>query len=240
VSDDGVSDDGHVEDELDGAEKGTGGLTFEPPRAPAEDAPAIGFAPDLDDDRGAAATIDWSAQSAAPASAAPRARTPARPRREGVRYPLAEAALARLLGEEEAPAPQPTSRDVDDGPFSLGPAIMRPPPEIAQPAPEPDPAGDEEVSARARTDELMEDMVEMLLVGDDEDGQQQIHLSFKEDVFGGLYLKLERTGDGLFARFIVNDNHARRGVEGHVETLLARLRDRGMRIAGHEVEMRDD
>jgi hypothetical protein len=163
----------------------------------------------------------------------------ARARRGPPRYPLAEAALARLLGEDVL---EPRARPGDDGAaFVVGPAVMRPPPAIAVPAdvdlapPDARPARDE-----ARTDALMEDMVDVMLVGDDEDGRQHVHLAFKEDVFGGLYLKLERTPDGLFATFLVSSDGDRRGVEGHVDLLLSRLRSRGMRIVGHKVEVRRD
>jgi hypothetical protein len=210
----------------DDALLGAGGLTFEPPAARDDEAPALGFAPDLDD--GVAPALDWSAP---PRDAAGEAR----PRRAEGRYPLAEAALLRLLGDGVPAPPRPG----DDGEaFSLGPSIMRPPPGIALPPPA---AADalEEDTPRSRTDLLMEDMVEMMLVGDDE-GSQQIHLVFKEEVFGGLHLKLERRDEGLFATFLVDSDNHRRGVQGQVELLLARLRSRGTRIAGHAVEVRSD
>src|SRR5690606_17239866 len=94
------------------------------------------------------------------------------------RYPLAEAALARLLGEDLLEA---RPRPGDDGAaFTVGPAVMRPPPAIAVPA-DVDLAPPESAVARddARTDALMEDMVDVMLVGDDEDGRQHVHLAFK-------------------------------------------------------------
>lgn len=216
----------------------TGGLTFEPPRARGDDAPALGFAPDLDED--VPHGIDWtSAPAAAPApSRGESVVEEARARRGPPRYPLAEAALARLLGEDLLAA---RPRPGDDGSaFTLGPAVMRPPPAIALPSPAdvdlPPPEG-AVTSAGPSTDSLMEDMVDVMLVGDD-DGTQHVHLAFKEDVFGGLYLKLERASDGLFATFLVSGDRERRGVEGHVDLLLSRLRDRGMRITGHTVEVR--
>jgi hypothetical protein len=194
----------------------------------------MGFAPDLDEDEEDAAASQ-ALFGDAPAPGEPAA--PRRPARRRTSYPLAEQALQRLLGEPVANAPRPG----DDGEaFTVGPDIMRPPPEVAVPSA---PAGDkgeegEEGDERSRTDELMEDMVDMMLVGDD-DGQHTVHLAFKDHVFGGLYLKLERTPDGLHATFLVGDDIDRRGVEGQVDALLARLRDRGMRIAGHSVEVRD-
>lgn len=214
-------------------EPGTGGLTFEPPRTPEGEESTLGFAPDLDEDVPNSALWDAPAEGASttPGGSTAAAVADARRRRGAGRYPIAEAALDALLGvTKTAPAP-------DDGaPFPVGPDIMRPPPAIATPAPvrEAAPAG-----PPTRTDELMEDMVDMMLVGDDEDGGQQIHLAFKDDVFGGLYLKLARTPDGLFATFLVPDDGARRAVNGQVDELLSRLRSRGMKIAGHSIEVRD-
>ncbi len=217
----------------------TGGLTFGPPRAREDDEPLIGFAPDLDEGGAAAAGIDWATPEGAAAttrSSSEEAALSARARRGPPRYPLAEAALARLLGEDVG---VPRARPGDDGnAFTIGPAVMRPPPSIAVPAADeldlapPDDAG-------SATDALMDDMVDVMLVGDD-DGKQHVHLVFKEDVFGGLYLKLERTGEGLFATFLVTSDGDRRAVEGHVDLLLSRLRSRGMRVVGHKVSVRDD
>lgn len=218
----------------------TGGLFFGPPPARSEDEPALGFAPDLDDD--VPAGLDWTSAPSAPPARGEAVGEEARARRGPPRYPLAEAALARLLGEDLlAERPRPG----DDGAaFTLGPAVMRPPPAIAVPAADLDLSPPEGASAdetpTLRTDALMEDMVDIMLVGDYEDGKQHVHLAFKDDVFGGLYLKLERTAEGLFATFLVPSDRDRRGVEGHVDLLLARLRGRGMRISGHRVEVRRD
>lgn len=220
----------------DDEQAGTGGLTFEPPPGRDDDEPELGFAPDLED--GAAPSLDWSSAQA-PSSAAAVAQE-ARTRRGQGRYPLAEAALRRLLGEPE-PQPAPPREGEDGAPFALGPSIMRPPPDIARARPaalQQDGEGAED-APRSRTDLLMEDMVDMMLVGDD-DGSQQIHLVFKEEVFGGLHLKLERRPEGLFATFVVDDDTHRRGVEGQVAMLLSRLRSQGTRIAGHVVELRRD
>lgn len=215
----------------------TGGLTFEPPRPRDDDEPALGFAPDLDDDAPTKG-LDWTS-TAAPPSRGDEAAGAARARRGPPRYPLAEAALARLLGD--VPETERRRPGDDGNPFTLGPAVMRAPPAIAVPAPL-DLDTEPPSATPSRTDELMDDMVDVMLVGDDGDdgGKQHVHLAFKDDVFGGLYLKLERTSDGLFATFLVRSDGDRRGVEGHVDMLLSRLRSRGMRIQGHKVEVRDD
>ena len=76
------------------------------------------------------------------------------------------------------------------------------------------------------------------LVGAPGSGDHEIHLMFKEDVLRGLYLRLERREDGLFAHFTVADDTTRRAIEGEIDTLLTRLRDRGMKIAGHAVALK--
>ncbi|MFZ9887795.1 MAG: hypothetical protein ACO3JL_09860 [Myxococcota bacterium] len=83
----------------------------------------------------------------------------------------------------------------------------------------------------------MEDLVDVVLVGDAAAGKAQVHRAFKEEVFGGLYLKLERGESGLYAVFTARSEMDRRAIQGHVDDLLARLRSRGLRIAGHRVEV---
>lgn len=267
-------------------DKGSGGLFFGPPDPGERGELDIGFAPDLDDPRPHPDGTErpWSpAEASAPLRAGvsraggPRAGlSAAGPGARGeVRYPLAEAALARIqaaLAPVPAPIPGPapapaTQEDEADAmgdtaakrepgappeplwapaeapaAFSLGPAIMRPPADIARPPPTP-PAGAPGAEAGARspgdTDALLEDMVDLLLVGDDE-GRQEVHLSFKEQVFGGLYLRLERRDAGLYAHFQVPDVHARRRVQGHIDDLLARLSRSGMRICGHALEVAEE
>lgn len=158
--------------------------------------------------------------------------------REGPKVPLRVPAPAATspMGGGGTPAP-----DEAIAAFSVGPAVTWAPPHI-QRAPSPPkppspghPAGDPaEEPARARTEALLEDMVDVVLVGQGE-GKPEIHLSFKADIFGGLYLRLERRPEGLFAHFTVPDEHARRRVHGHLDDLLARLSQSGMRICGHQL-----
>jgi hypothetical protein len=207
--------------------KGSGGLTFEPPSGPSEDADNIGFAPDLDDTPSSDSLFAKVAEAepapvttlaAAPALRAPKTRS----------YPIAEAALDRLLGRAP-PDEKPESLES----FDIGPSVTRPPAEIATPAPAP-----VSMEGAPLPDLDPEDLVDMMLVGQD-DGQHQIHLAFREEVMGGLYVTLERRLDGLFATFLVDDVNDRRHLESTVGQLLARLEGRGMRIAGHEVKQRD-
>jgi hypothetical protein len=225
---------------------GTGGLTLEPPGGQVEDVGDIGFAPDL-----------MGSAEGAPLPAGPAAA----PGASGAeRYPRALAALAVLLGDVDELAllggaaadqehlgvdlgPPP---GLDEGPASdaplpdrldVGPAITWPTPEVRRPpppAPVVDDAGEEDGEGGR-----MEDLVEMVLVGGDDGEVPSVHLMFKQDTFDGMYLKLERSPDGLFARFQVKDASTRRAVAGHVDMLLSRLRDKGMRIAGHEIVITD-
>lgn len=237
---------------MDSNEKGSGGLFFEPPTPAAHEPENMGFAPDLDETGPEDISHLWDALSpdttrATVPSPSTSLRTHAATAGRAARtatYPLAEAALARLLQQHPAgdEAPRP-ARVVPEGPatplaaFALGPAIMRMPPDIQRPA-EQDSGPPGEVSAASRADALLEDMVDMVLVGDD-DGRPEVHLSFKGDVFGGLYLRLERRDNGLFAHFWVPDEFAKRKVAAHVDDLLATLSRRGMRIAGHSLEIRE-
>lgn len=233
---------------------GTGGLFLEPPGGddgPRED---IGFAPDLGEPVGGDPDAEDTASiPVAPAPGPDRgpassrtASTRAPRTRAAVGYPLAEAALARLLGEgpaDPAQAAPPAPLDempaidpllgVDAGaalpPFGVGPAITHRPPEVRRPPPpRPEPEPDE-------IEPLTEDMLDMVLIGGEDDGPPTVHLMFKAGVLGGAHLLLERRPEGLYARFQVEDAHSRRTIEGQIDALLARLRDRGIRVAGHEV-----
>jgi hypothetical protein len=158
--------------------------------------------------------------------------------KERPRYALAYAAVERLLGEtapQRAPAPaEPPA------PFSIGAAIFRPPPAVATPALDPQAEqADDEDGAPATTDELLGELVDMVLVGDPEGGaKHEVHLVFKAEVLGGLHMKLEKRPTGLFATFLVDDASSRRMVEGRVDELLVRLRDKGFQVAGHAVTVR--
>jgi hypothetical protein len=214
---------------------GTGGLTLEPPPQQLEDVGDIGFAPDLMGSTEGAALPD--APMASPSTV------------EGAeRYPRALAALAVLLGEvdELSLLGDLANAGIDLGPppglepavaaalpefLDVGPAITRPTPEVRRPPPPPSARSDD----AEETSERMEDLVEMVLVGGDDGEPPSVHLMFKQDTFDGMYLKLERTPEGLFARFQVKDASTRRAVAGHVDMMLSRMRDKGMRIAGHEI-----
>ena len=239
-------------DEAEGT-PGTGGLTFEPPRSQSDDVSDIGFAPDLETD----APLPSAAEVAAPPRKK-RSRTPpsfspsvgsdiAADAAGAELYPRALAALARLLdepapgapAEDEPPAaPGPSSAPESLDAFSVGADVTRAPAAIARPPEEPS-EDDSSAVADVEGKTPAEDMLELALLGSDDDGEREIHLVFKEDVFGGLYLQLTQGPDGLFASFRVADASTRRAVEGRIDELLMRLRDKGLRVAGYEVTVGD-
>ncbi len=223
--------DDKPQDKKDKAAPGTGGLSLEPPPGGPDESLAIGFAPDLTDELPFAATTE--AVPTPVAGLGPTARPGASRAPAARRYPLAEATLDRLLGPPAAPAPASLDEPLQE--FAIGAGIMRPPAAIVQEPPPPPPPGPAETAAQGH----IEDMVEVVLVGKPEGGRSEIHLLFKEDVLRGLYLILEKRDDGLFARFTVGDDTARRAVLGRVDELVARLRGRGMTIAGYDVVVKE-
>lgn len=212
---------------------GSGGLSFGPPPT-TDSAPAdIGFAPDIEE----LTTSDDAIPSFAAAAGAA-VGVPERARAEG-HYPLAEACLRRLLGGEFTIEPEKAPA-TEVAPFAIGPSVMRPPADLSRPATPPQANAREAAAPLTNsTDALLEDMVDVLLVGEDS-GTPEVHLSFKPEVFGGLYLRLERREEGLFAHFSVPDDHARRAVQGHIDDLLARLSAAGFSICGSSLQVSEN
>jgi hypothetical protein len=151
------------------------------------------------------------------------------------RYPLARAALQRLLGGDGDGEAPPLAA------FRVGPAVLRAPVPRARAAPGDD--GDDgegdDGEGSAGGNDLLGELVDMVLVGaDDSDSRHpEVHLQFKADVFGGLHLRLQKTPEGLVARFTVADAAARRAVVGHVDELLARLRGRGFAVHRYDIDV---
>jgi hypothetical protein len=157
------------------------------------------------------------------------------------RYPVARAALQRLLGGDgdgdRGGAAPPLAA------FRVGPAVLRAPAPRARAAPgeagdDGEDDGDHRDGAHGGED-LLGELVDMVLVGaDDSDSRHpEVHLQFKADVFGGLHLRLQKTPEGLVARFTVADAAARRAVVGHVDDLLARLRGRGFAVHRYDIDV---
>ena len=148
------------------------------------------------------------------------------------RYPLAKATLERLLCQAPAGQEPPPLTG-----FSIGPAVLRPPPERAAVGA----AGPSlDAPTEPRTEEMLVELVDMVFVSADDEaasGRHEVHLVFKAEVLGGLHLKLVRMPDGMHATFVVEDAAARRAVVAHVDDLVRHLRERGFTIAQHQVEL---
>jgi hypothetical protein len=84
---------------------------------------------------------------------------------------------------------------------------------------------------------LAEDLLEIAAVGKDPNGLTEMHLVFKEDVLRGLVCKLRFQPEGLHATFVAPDDSVRRYLESTAPDLVERMRRRGMRVAGWEVEV---
>jgi uncharacterized protein with ATP-grasp and redox domains len=81
------------------------------------------------------------------------------------------------------------------------------------------------------------DMIDFMVYGTDDHDTPEIHLSFREDVMAGVYLKLRFEAKGVQAIFIVRDQAGRRIALSYGEQLLARLATKGLRTDTVSVEM---
>ncbi|MCP4504196.1 MAG: hypothetical protein GY822_30095 [Deltaproteobacteria bacterium] len=178
-------------------------------------------------------------------------------------YPLARASITRLLGHQKetfatqeataSPSSLPSqatsalSEPLSEkkktiepssavpGAFLIGPDVMRPPAKVQTPS-LPSTSTRE---VRSETSAQMENMVDLFFAGAEEENQeQQIHLQFKEDILGGLYLTLKKTDAGMVAHFVVNDKNTRRLVESQAHSLVARLEKKGIHVVDTLVEVR--
>lgn len=172
-------------------------------------------------------------------------------RASATRYPLALAALERLVGPRPAEARGAPESVLAPG--RLGPAILRPPPDVARPTTPAIRHLEEGAAAGAdgdeRTEDLLGELVDMVFVSADDleggspgdegrrPGQHEVHLVFKAEVLGGLHLRLQKTPEGMHATFVVEDAAARRAVLDHADGLVRHLRERGFRVVGHEVRL---
>ncbi|MBI5496109.1 MAG: hypothetical protein HY904_13885 [Deltaproteobacteria bacterium] len=83
----------------------------------------------------------------------------------------------------------------------------------------------------------MEELLDLAAVGKGDDGVTEMLLLFKEDVLRGLSCKLRLEPAGMRAYFVAPDENVKRYVEGTAEDLLARMRRRGLKVAGWTVEV---
>jgi hypothetical protein len=151
------------------------------------------------------------------------------------RYPLARATLQRLLRGAAAAPRAPLAA------FQLGPAVLRAPAPRSRVGADDDIADDDIADDAVAADDadLLGELVDMVLVGADDSQSHlpEVHLQFKADVFGGLHLRLQKAPEGLIACFTVQDAAARRAVVGHLDALVARLRDRGFAVLRADIDV---
>ena len=141
------------------------------------------------------------------------------------RYPLSEQALDRLLATRGlVPQQQPSS-----GP--LGAAWIRSPKLRKDRKPTLSDNTTQERSA------LHEDLLQMALVGNSADGDTEVNFAFQQDVLRGASLVLQFSGKSIRACFKVPDDTVRRMIEGHIDGLVARLRDRGFVVESTRIDV---
>lgn len=128
--------------------------------------------------------------------------------------------------------------------FSIGPAVMRKPADVATPkrphAFSADASDGANGGSQQGSQRRLETLVDTMLVGQDADTEDgEVHLQFKDDVLRGLYVSLVREGEGLVAKFVVADATVRRQIDGEAQRLVDRLSAKGMNIRGYSIEVRD-
>lgn len=201
----------------------TGGLTLEPPGADDDEAAAgIGFAPDLASDGALPPVFVDDGARVARAS-------------ERARYPRARAALAALLGralDDDDVHTRDASRAATarrGEAHHVGPAITRAPAAFVKPR--------DRYAEPERTTPVpgSEALTDLMLLGTNTDGTREAHVQFQEDVLGGMYVHVERRDDGLFLRFTVGDDSARRTMSAYVDDLVRRFEKKGTRVVGFEI-----
>ncbi len=152
------------------------------------------------------------------------------------RYPRALVLLERLLAARGGSV----TTSAPAGPFSVGPAVLRAPPQVMRRSDASKPRKlDESLEGDGSTEEMLGELVDMVFVSADEarGGNAEVHLVFKAEVLGGLHMKLVKMPDGMHATFMVDDAAARRAVSDNVDGLVLHLKERGFSIASHRIEV---
>ena len=84
--------------------------------------------------------------------------------------------------------------------------------------------------------ENADDLVDLMLIGKDEKGQPEIHLSLKDSVAEGMYIKLQKRQEGGYhALFVAPTYSVRNQVSPHIEALIKHLKEKGSKIVSHEI-----
>lgn len=86
----------------------------------------------------------------------------------------------------------------------------------------------------------MESMIDLFLIGKDAQGRPEIHLSLKDEVVEGLYIRLQKKEDrGFHALFIVKTFSMKNQLGTHIQALLDKLIEKGSKIVSHEIVVGD-
>lgn len=148
-------------------------------------------------------------------------------------YPITKTLLGDLLQKDlKAPAPiftplQPN--DADQKTFQLMPQVPHPKKKRPPPA---------KGAAIELTD--MESMIDLFLIGKDNQGRPEIHLSLKDEIVDGLYIRLQKKyDDGFHALFIVKTYSMKNQLGSNIETLVHKLKEKGSKIISHEIIVGD-
>ena len=84
--------------------------------------------------------------------------------------------------------------------------------------------------------ENAKDLVDLMLVGKDEKGRPEIHLSLKDNVAEGMYIKLQKREEGGYhALFVAPTYSVRNQVSPHIDGLIKHLKAKGSKIISHEI-----
>ena len=71
-------------------------------------------------------------------------------------------------------------------------------------------------------------MIDLFLIGKDHQGRPEIHLSLKDDIVDGLYIRLQKNDEGTFhALFITKTFSMKNQLSNHIEMLLEKLQTKG-------------
>ena len=149
-------------------------------------------------------------------------------------YPLTQQLLQTLLnvGElKQAPIFTPLQKsNTEENQFRLMPQM---------------PSKKEYGKSNSRNDkhtvnlENLESMIDLFLIGKDHQGRPEIHLSLKDDIVDGLYIRLQKNDEGTFhALFITKTFSMKNQLSNHIEMLL-KLQTKGSKIPNHEIIVGD-
>lgn len=148
-------------------------------------------------------------------------------------FPLTKKILAEIL-QQVSDFPEPIfsplqSRGTDQKSFQLMPQI----PHQKKPRVQHKGAADIQL-----TD--IESMIDLFLIGKDAQGRPEIHLSLKDEIVDGLYIRLQKKeGGGFHALFIVKTYSMKNQLSNHIQTLVEKLKEKGSKIVSHEIVIGD-